>query len=138
MAERVLQHTATIPAGTAADNPYTSDCGFTDWDVERIDLEVPPGPAGVMGFYLANNDLPWVPRSAGEWLVWDDQKLTVYPTGYPVGTGWQIIGYNTGAYDHAVICRFHVNPPPAPSSAVQAVPLTFEEIGVPVRAPVTL
>lgn len=138
MAERVLQHTSTIPAGTAKDSPVTVGLGFVDWEVEQIDLEVPPGPAGTMGFYLANNGVPWVPRVNDEWLVWDDHRATVIPTGYPIGTGWQIVGYNVGQYDHAVICRFHVNPPPGPPPPGSVVTISFEQHDVPARAPVTL
>lgn len=127
MAERVLQYTATIPAGTPQITPVTLDTGFVDWDIESIDLEVPPGPSGTMGFQLANNDLPWIPRTPGQWLVWDDHHETFYPTGYPVAGGWQVIGYNTGAYDHAVIVRFNVNPPTVATAAAAPVVLTFVE-----------
>jgi hypothetical protein len=109
VAERVLQHVTTIPAGTPDTAPWVEALGFHDWDVERIDLIVPPGPAGTMGFYLANNGVPWVPRALNEWLVFDDRELIVVPTGYPTGTGWQIVGYNDGKYDHDVIALFHVN-----------------------------
>ena len=139
MAERVLQHTTVIPAGTTQAAPHIEQLGFHDWDVERIDLTVPPGPAGAMGFYLANNGMPWVPRSAGEWLVWDDRQMTVDPTGYPTGTGWQIYGYNQGAYDHVVIALFHVNPvvSQAETAAVPLV-LTFVERDVADRLVVVL
>jgi hypothetical protein len=72
VAERVLQHTATIPAGTPASAPVTVAVPFDNWEIEQIDLEVPAGPSGTMGFYLANNGMPWIPRTPGEWLIWDD------------------------------------------------------------------
>ena len=131
MAERVLEHTASIPAGTPVDDPTTISVPFDNWDVERIDLEVPPGPAGCMGFQLANNGQPWVPRTVGEWLVWDDHTETIYPTGYPNASGWQVIGYNVGLYAHAVIVRFHVNAPTVAASAPQPVVITFVERDVP-------
>ncbi|HEY1716214.1 MAG TPA: hypothetical protein VGG07_25175 [Solirubrobacteraceae bacterium] len=127
MAERVLQYTATIPAGTAIDAPATVTFPLDGWDIETIDLQVPPGPAGTMGFYLANNGLPWVPRNNGEWLVWDDEKLTVIPTGYPSGSGWGVTGYNLGNWDHAVIVRFHVNPVAYGAPANSPYVITFIE-----------
>lgn len=131
MAERVLQHVTTIPAGTPVASPWVEQLGFTDWEVERIDLIVPPGPAGTMGFYLANNGIPWVPRALSEWLVFDDHKLEVTPTGYPTGTGWEIVGYNLGAFDHDVIALFHVNPIPSPGERQANLPvLTFVETDV--------
>ena len=119
MAERVLQFNATIPAGTPVATPTTVTLAVDNWDIQLIDLEVPPGPGGNMGFYLANNGRPWIPRVVGQYLIWDDQQQSFTPDGYPSGAGWAIVGYNTGKYDHAVTVRFHVNPPAqqAPSSA---------------------
>ena len=131
MAERVLQHITTIPAGTTAADPTVDELGFDNWDVERIDLQVPPGPLGCMGFYLANNGMPWIPRALGEWIVWDDHRETFYPTGYPTGAGWQLVGYNTGTFPHVVICRFHVNPVAVGEPAGVELPrITFIEHGV--------
>lgn len=139
MAERVLQHVAIIPAGTTIAAPVTVALGFDDWDVEAIDLEVPPGPSGCMGFYLANNGQPWIPRAQNEWIVWDDHKERFTPTGYPTGTGWQLVGYNVGKYDHAVICRFHVNPTASPAGPAEQLPvLTFVEHDVKPAPIVTL
>lgn len=139
MAERILQHVTTIPAGTPDTAPWVEALGFHDWDVERIDLIVPPGPAGTMGFYLANNGQPWVPRALNEWLVFDDHQLRIDPTGYPTGTGWQIVGYNDGKYDHDVITLFHVNPITVGPSGPPDLPvLTFIERDVKPHSPVTL
>lgn len=139
MAERVLQHITVIPAGTTVAAPHVEELGFSDWEVEQIDLIVPSGPSGTMGFYLANNELPWVPRALGEWLIMDDQTLTVIPTGYPNGTGWEIVGYNLGAYDHQVTALFHVNPIASPADRQPQLPvLTFIERAVTDPPPVVL
>lgn len=139
MAERVLQHVTTIPAGTPIATPWVEQLGFHDWEVERIDLEVPPGPAGTMGFYLANNGMPWVPRAQNEWLVWDDRRITIEPTGYPTGTGWQVVGYNLGAYDHDVRALFHVNPITVDQGGAFApYVLTFVEHDVTLPDPIVL
>lgn len=126
MALRVFQYAATIPAGTLKTEPHTVDLDLTDWDVQRIDLEVPAGPAGLMGFYVANNGVQWYPKSPGQWLVWDDRSDTWHVEDQPNASGWQIVGYNTGTYDHTVTIRFHVvlpSPPAAgsPAPAIQIV-----------------
>lgn len=131
MAERVLQSTAVIPAGTPFAAPATVKLPFDGWDIELIDLEVPPGPTGALGFQLANNGRPWIPRSVGEWLTWDDHVESFVPTGYPSAGGWQVIGWNVGAYDHAVVVRFHVNPiSVGPAAGDNPVVLTFVEHAV--------
>lgn len=139
MAERVLQHTASIPAGTPQSAPATVALPFDNWEVETIDLEVPPGPAGCMGFYLANNGQPWIPRSPGEWLVWDDKIERFTPTAYPTASGWQVVGYNSGALAHVVVVRFHVNPVTIDRATVAApFVLTFVEHDVKHPDPVVL
>ena len=131
VAEQVQQFVATIPAGTAQATPHTVPLVLDNWDIESIDLEVPPGPAGTMGFRLENNGVPWLPRTPGTFLVWDDHQQTAYPTNYPTASGWAIVGYNVGAYDHAVTVRFHVNPPGVAAPAAPAVALTFVASDVP-------
>jgi hypothetical protein len=139
MAERVLQLTATIPAGTAIATPYTATTEIDNWEIEAITLAVPPGPSGLVGFYLANNGQPWIPRTPGEWLIWDDHVETFTPTGYPNASGWEITGYNLGQYDHAVTARFHVNAIDLAADQPQDLPyLTFIERDVPARDVVTL
>lgn len=139
MAERVLQQTCPIFAGVAIVDNFRVPLSFDGWAIEQIDLEVPPGPAGTMGFYLDNNGVQWVPRSPGEWLVWDDRSESFYPTGYPTAGGWGIVGYNEGLYDHSVIVRFHVNPVEfTVPSEPQPLVITFVERDVPNPLPVIL
>lgn len=138
MATRVLPFTVTIPAGTLPSAPVTIELDMDNWEIEAIELEIPPGPAGLMGFQVLNNGVAWIPYGAGEWLVWDDVRETYYMTDQPTASGWAVQGYNTGTYDHAVIVRMHVNPtsPQAASAATTAVTIV-SGAQVPVE-PVTL
>lgn len=120
MAVYVIPFTVVIPAGTTAAEPYTQELALDNWSIERIDLEVPSGPAGLMGFQVYNNGVPWIPYGADEWLVWDNVKEFYYMTDQPTGSGWAIAGYNTGFYDHSVTTRWHVNP----TSSLQPAPAT--------------
>ena len=129
MGELVRQKTATIPAGTAKSSPVTIDVSIGDFEIESIDLEVPPGPAYQMGFYLALSGQQVIPYDAGQFIVWDDQSKN-WPLVNQVTTGrWQIVGYNTGKYDHMVVVRFHVNSlgdrptPPVPQITIITQPL---------------
>ena len=110
MATQVRQFTATIPANTLKTALVTVPLSLDYVDIESIDLEVPPGPAGLMGFYIARSGQQVIPFESGEFLVWDDRFDSWYMTDLPTGGGWQIVGYNTDVYDHAVVVRFHTNP----------------------------
>lgn len=136
MALRVFQFTVTIPAGTLKTAPQTTSLDIDGWDLETLDLEVPPGPAGLMGFHVANNGVQWIPNSPGEWIVWDNRERSWQLTDQPNASGWQIVGYNLGDYDHTVIVRMHVNLP-ASQQAVSTPPvITF--VSTPAPAPAVI
>ena len=138
MATRILPFKVTIPAGTQPGAPFTQKLALDNWEIERIDLEVPPGPAGLMGFQLLNNGVPWVPYGPQSWFVWDDVRESYYMTDQPTGSGWAVQGYNTGFFDHAVIVRMHVNPVEPPGPTVATPTVTFTTSATPATEPVTL
>jgi hypothetical protein len=125
VATRVLPFTVTIPAGTQKTAPVTIPLALDNWELESLDLEVPPGPSGLMGFQVYNNGVAWVPYGGGNWLVWDDVRERYSLTDQPNASGWAVVGYNTGVFDHAVILRFHVNPPTPPTVAGSSTPLVI-------------
>lgn len=122
MALRVLQFAVTIPAGTPENEPHEVGLALDNWDMEQIDLEVPPGPAGLMGFTILNNGVRWLPAGEGTWMVWDDVVQSWYVSDQPNGLGWAVLGYNTGTYDHTVTVRAHVNPPALATPAAPSSP----------------
>lgn len=138
MAYRILPFTSTIPASTPVSTPVTIPLALDNWLIEQIDLEVPPGPAGLMGFQVFNNGVAWIPYGGGQWIIWDDHSEQYPLTDQPTGSGWAIVGYNLGAYDHAVTTRWHVNPTTAPGAGTVTPPaITVITTPVP-QAPVVL
>jgi hypothetical protein len=121
MSAEVFQFTATIPPNTPQSAPVTVPLNLGQWDIETIDIEVPPGPAGLMGFYLALSGEPYIPHTTGQWIVWDDVTRSWQVTSQPTSNVWQVVGYNLSVVNpHSVVVRFHVNPVTA-STAVPAV-----------------
>lgn len=125
MATRILPFKVTIPAGTTPAAPFTQALNLDNWEIERIDLEVPPGPAGLMGFQVFNNGVAWIPYGSNSWLVWDDHSESYYMTDQPTGSGWSVVGYNEGFYPHTVTVRVHVNPVTPNQVAAVAPTVTF-------------
>jgi len=129
MAAEIHQFTVTIPALTAMSSPVTIDLALDYFDIESVDLEVPPGPAGLMGFYLARSGQQWIPYEAGEFIVWDDRFDSWTLEDQPTSAGWEVVGYNTDVFDHVVVVRFHVNiigaapAPPPPVVNIISSPL---------------
>ena len=129
MATEVHQFSPVVPAGTALDSPVIIALEQANYEIESIDLQVPPGPNGLMGFYIALGDTPWLPFEAGEWIVWNDYADSWKTENQVVNGGWNLVGYNLGNFDHTVYVRFHTNPiplPPQPDDTGPVVPnITF-------------
>ena len=116
MAEEIHQFDCTIPAGTTIAAPVTIPMVLPLYEIDSIDVQVPPGPNGVVGFYLELGSQQWIPWEAGTWLVWDDRTENWPLDSQPSSETWALVGYNNGVYDHTVSIRFHLNGAGAQSS----------------------
>lgn len=114
MATEVHQFSGTIPPGTAIDSPVTIALEQANYEIESIDLVVPPGPNGLMGFAIFLDDTQWLPWEQGEWIVLNDRTEEWDTENQTVNGGWNLVGYNLGVYPHTVTVRFHTNPIPLP------------------------
>ena len=111
MASLIHQYTVSIPADTAKASPYSADLPLPQECVESVDLEVPPGPNGNMGFYLAMSGQQVVPLEVGTFIVWNDRFDSWYLNDYPTTGAWSVVGYNLDTVNaHEVTVRFHDNP----------------------------
>lgn len=111
MADEVYAFQATIPAGTAVASPTTTTMAFPTRYVRRIIIKVPPGPAGKMGFQIASTGNQIIPLAKGTWIITDDEQITWDVNNAIQSGSFQLIGYNTGIYDHTVYVRFEVDVP---------------------------
>lgn len=110
MASEVRHYTITVPAGTPPDAGWTASLDMPPRIVREIEIIVPPGPRGTVGFALGSSGQAVIPRQQGEWIVTDNEQIR-WPleTGIDSG-GWQLYGYNTGVYPHTLYIRFLVDP----------------------------
>lgn len=107
MADIIHQFQATIPANTPKNALHSVSIPLPSEVIQLIDLDVPPGPSGLMGFYLAVSGQQMIPFEVGEFLVWDDREKSWPVENFPTSATWQIVGYNLGNFDHTVTVRFH-------------------------------
>lgn len=125
----VRQFTSVIPANTAKSSPVTIKLNTGYWSIESIDLEVPAGPEGLMGFQLWIGGGQWIPYEAGEYVVWDDVADSWSMNDQPPGQQWSVVGYNLdGVNGHQVVVRFHIDPvstpePPTPTLTIVSQPI---------------
>lgn len=95
-----------IPAGTAKATPAVFDMSMAPGIVDSIEIHVPPGPNGVMGFSLAAAGQAILPTNPGQWIIASDDSFVWNLTNQIQSGAWQMLGYNTGIYDHTVYIRF--------------------------------
>ncbi len=131
MAREVWQFNPSIPAGTAKATPVTIAMRLPVRIVRSVELEVPAGTLGLMGFYLAMSNVQVIPYVAGQWIVWDDKQKGWELDDYPTTGAWSLVGYNTGTHPHPITVIFHtdliphVEPPPTLESSARALGLVF-------------
>lgn len=105
MAREVREFVVTIPAGTAKASPITVPMTFPPRQVNEIDVVIPSGPAGHMGFQIAAAGTAIIPANGG-WIIADDDKKQWPLYGVHDSGSWEVIGYNTGTYDHTIYVSF--------------------------------
>lgn len=99
----------TIPAGTPADAPLTFNLTMPPRAVVEIDVRIPPGPRGYVGFAIYAAGAQVLPTNLGEWFIGDNEPLN-WPLESPITSGaWQLTGYNTGQYDHTLYVIFRMD-----------------------------
>lgn len=108
MADRVELFPITIPAGVPANAPMDFPMRFNPGTVVEIDVKVPPGPAGNVGFYISAGGTQYVPRTAGTFLIPDDDYFTWPMRNAPNAGYWDFVAYNTDVNPHLIQVMFQI------------------------------
>lgn len=136
MAREIRAFNVTIPAGTLQSAGFTSDLSFPARIVQQIDVLVPPGPRGEVGFAIGSAGRPVIPEQTGQFIVTDDEVIHWPLENYIDSGSWTFFGYNTGAFPHTIYVRFQlglVQQPggvaPVAASAISSEPGTSPTSG---------
>lgn len=117
MAVEIRRFTFTIPAGTLKTALKTQVVTFPPRVVTQINIRVPPGPAGQMGFSIGSSGNPVIPIDPGTFVVTDNERIEWPLERFWDSGSWEFFGYNLGQYDHSVYIEFlcdlvPIAPPP--------------------------
>jgi len=106
MSREIRAFECIIPAGTPKATPVSFPLAMPARIVDQIDLRIPPGPNGVMGFQITSGGAQIIPYNAGAFIVASDERIP-WPLTNQISSGaWQLMGYNTGQYPHTVYVKF--------------------------------
>lgn len=125
MPDQVYAFAVTIPAGTPVATPQVTDVAIPVRIVRRIVVRIPPGPLGFMGFQIAATGAQIIPEVANTFIVANDEVIAWDVANMIQSGAFQVIGYNTGIYDHTVYVRFEVDVPQLLPARATLQPLTF-------------
>lgn len=108
MASRIEVFSVTVPGGTSIATPQTTALTFPLGVVQRLEILIPPGPSGLVGFRIQHSGRTIIPYDTSKWLVADNESIKWDLENYPVGSAWAMQAYNTDVYDHTLYLRFLV------------------------------
>jgi hypothetical protein len=122
VAEELRLFPITTPAGTTIAAPLVTQMRFPPRIVDEVEILVPPGPRGEVGFRIGAAGTQILPLDAGGWIVTDDEVIH-WPLEHQHDSGsWEFTSYNTGSFPHTITVRFLVDVVrPATSGAPAAI-----------------
>lgn len=123
MATQLYTFTVSVPAGTQPSAPQLTALSMPAGVVSRVEVRIPPGPRGQLGFALGAAGVPIIPYAAGTWVIADDEPLSWDFDQLIQSGAWQLFAYNTGQFAHTIYLRFPWGPLPQPSVQPSLIPL---------------
>jgi hypothetical protein len=128
MAREVQRFTVTVPAGTPRAGALAFPLPMPPRIVDEVEILVPPGPRGEVGFQLSSGGVQIIPATAGAFEVTDNEVIH-WPLEGQIDSGaWQMIAYNTGAFNHLLQVRFLVRLVPSASAPAGFQPLPVDSL----------
>lgn len=105
MATRIEAPALVVPAGTPIATPVSQLLYANRADMQEIEILIPPGPSGLVGFSFWHSSEQVIPAIRGTWIVTDDETIRWPLSGYSVQPAWQILAYNLDVYPHTLYVR---------------------------------
>jgi hypothetical protein len=98
-----------VPAGTPKAAALETQTRWNPGDLVGVEVSIPDGPNGNVGFRIAFAHSPVIPRTEGAWIIGNDEKLDWPVVGYGDSGAWSVFAYNTDIFDHTLHIRYLVS-----------------------------
>jgi hypothetical protein len=128
MADEIRQYTVSVPAGTTADAPLTVPMVMPPRIVDALQIVVPPGPSGLVGFAVLVGGVRIIPYGSDLWIITAGENITWPLDHYPDAGSWSVQAYNTGVNDHSIYFRWLVRY--ISSAPVGAAPPMIDDVDI--------
>lgn len=123
MSREVQRFPVIIPALTTLAKALTFNLPMPPRIVREIEIVIPPGPRGEVGFQVAQAGRQIFPITPGQFIVSDNETIRWPVEDANTSGAWQVIAYNTGNFNHTLEFRFLVDLPEDPTVAAGFQPL---------------
>lgn len=121
MAREVYEFPVVFAIGSTRTSPQRTNVTMPKRIVRRVEITIPPGPRGEVGFQLGSNGTAFLPRNTDQFVIGDGAEIGWDLEDQMTSGGWQVIGYNTGQFAHTLYFRFLCDLTTATSGAVQPI-----------------
>lgn len=119
MAQRINAPVVVVPANTPKLTPVAFAFSWPEGIVRTLEIDIPPGPSGLVGFFLTHSGTQVIPEGSGQFIISDNRFFSWPVEQFPTGGKWACVAYNTDVYDHQLQFHFLIDdiPEMAPSPA---------------------
>lgn len=124
MPRQVFRFSVTVPAGTLQSAPQVTALTMPERVVRSVEVTLPPGPHGLVGFQFTHQGSQLLPINPGQFIVMDGRTRRWDLEEYLTTGAWQLTAYNTGANPHTLEIGFECDivQPPARLAGFQPIP----------------
>lgn len=102
MAQDIRSFAVTVAPGSTPAAPQISALIVPVRQVDRIDVTIPPGPLGQVGFAIGAAGQHVIPADNTQWIIGNGVDKSYPLQGYLTSGQWQLIAYNLGIYPHTL------------------------------------
>jgi hypothetical protein len=120
MADRIALFDILVPAGTTKASMTAFSMAFSPGTVEAIEIDVPPGSAGNLGFQIWSGGSQYIPLVGAGYYVLDDVHKVWPITGANNQGDFKLVAYNTDLWDHQLAITFRINENVPPGTALSS------------------
>lgn len=133
MARDIQSFAVTVPPGGTPAAPQRFAMTMPARIVTEVDIFVPPGPRGEVGFALGAAGSQFIPSNSGGYILTDNQVITWALEDVIESGAWQLVAYNTGLYPHTLQIVFRCELPtigvPSPDGPTTTAGVSSSLIG---------